>query len=169
MSELSIAESHVVVRVPPVFESTFRVAETPLQVPPGGVLYVPIDVHGLRRPVTRLAVAVHLTHQRVGLIALSIESPGGTWVALSSFNGGHERCFGAGPAHPVVFDERADVSIVDAVAPITGVYRPEGDLGRYRLGPVGSLNGRWHLMVADAGGRHGAPAEGLAAALTFGF
>src|SRR5262245_54111596 len=122
MSEISLAVPRRSAAKVSTFESIFRMASTPLQVPPGGVLYVPIEVHGLRRPVSRLEVSVRLTHRSVGLIALSIESPGGTWVPLSSFNGGQERCFGAEPAEPLVFDEWAEVSIVNAAPPLAGPY-----------------------------------------------
>jgi hypothetical protein len=140
----------------------------PVTLPPSGVLDLPAFVSGMVRPVRKLTVAVHLRHEQVGLVALSLEAPDGTGAVLSAFNGGHSGSYGTSCQTPTVFDDEARLAINRARPPFAGVFRPQDALSRYSAKPTEALNGRWNIIVSDAS-RGEARAQILCATLTLYF
>ena len=74
-----------------------------------------------------------------GDLAIYLESPDGTQVDLSIFNGGFDSDFTG-----TVFDDEADVSIVDGFAPYTGPHRPDAQLSAF---DGKSAKGTWTLWI----------------------
>jgi subtilisin-like proprotein convertase family protein len=102
-------------------------------------------------PVSFVAVGVRIAHPRDSDLTISILSPQGTAVPLSSGRGGDGANFGSGPkgcsGELTWFDSDGLDSIQTAEAPFGGEFRPEQ--------PLGALNGqeargRWTLRVADS-------------------
>jgi len=106
--------------------------------------------------LTDLDVTLNITHTWVGELDISITSPGGTTVVLSSLNGGSGFNFTG-----TIFDDEAPTAISSGFAPFTGSFQPDGSLSDLdgevpvgtwtmtvdNIGPdVGSLNS-WGLEM----------------------
>jgi hypothetical protein len=137
----------------------------PMTLPGGGVLNLPVVVFGVTRPIRKITLAIHVQHEQIGLVALSLESPDGTGAVLSAFNGGRSRSYGTSCAAPTVFDDEATREITQARPPLAGEYRPQDKLSVYASKPLDAVNGRWHLIVSDAS-QGDARARVVCAALT---
>jgi subtilisin-like proprotein convertase family protein len=88
-------------------------------------------------------VTVDITHTYVSDLTLTLTSPNGTAVILTSGNGAP----GADNYTNTVFDQEATGAITAATAPFTGIFVPEGDLSTL----YGEMSaGDWTLTVADA-------------------
>ena len=122
----------------------------PVTLPPSGVLNLPVFVFGITRPLRKLTVAVHIQHEQIGLVALSLEGPDGTGAVLSAFNGGRSRSYGTSCEAPTVFDDEAKHEITQARPPFAGAFRPQDALSTYYAKPIDAVNGRWHIIVSDA-------------------
>jgi subtilisin-like proprotein convertase family protein len=87
-------------------------------------------------------VTVDISHTYVSDLTLTLTSPNGTSVELTSTNGAP----GADNYTNTVFDQEATDAITAAVAPFTGTFVPEGDLSTL----YGEMSaGDWTLTVAD--------------------
>ena len=87
-------------------------------------------------------VTVDISHTYVSDLTLTLTSPNGTSVELTSANGAP----GADNYTNTVFDQEATDAITAAVAPFTGTFVPEGDLSTL----YGEMSaGDWTLTVAD--------------------
>lgn len=90
-------------------------------------------------------VEINLTHTFDGDLDISIISPAGTEVELSTDNGGSGDDFLG-----TVFDDSAGTSITSGTAPFTGTFSPEGSLSDINDEDAA---GTWTLkIVDDAGG-----------------
>lgn len=123
---------------------------SPMTLPASGVMNLPAVVFGITRPILKLTVNVHVQHEQIGLVALSLESPDGTGVVLSAFNGGRSKSYGTSCQAPTVFDDEATREITQARPPLAGEFRPQDKLSVYAAKPFDAVNGRWHLIVSDA-------------------
>ncbi len=97
--------------------------------------------------ITDVNVIFSAEHTFNGDLDITLTSPAGTEIELSTDNGGSSNDY-----TNTVFDQEATDLITDGTAPFTGMYRPEGDLS--------SLNGEmaagdWILTVADDAGGDG--------------
>jgi subtilisin-like proprotein convertase family protein len=92
---------------------------------------------------TLVSVTVNITHPYDGDLDISLISPGGTTIDLSSDNGG------TGDNYVnTIFDPNAGTAITAGGAPFTGSFRPEGNFSSIT---GQNLNGNWTLKVADDG------------------
>ncbi|WP_052466981.1 zinc-dependent metalloprotease [Psychroserpens damuponensis] len=93
-------------------------------------------------PLTDVNVVIDINHTWVGDLDITLTSPAGTVIELTSDNG-----FNGDNYTDTVFDqEGTDGSIVDGAAPFTGSYIPEGDLSTLN----GEMSGGdWILTVVD--------------------
>lgn len=116
--------------------------------PPSNPYRDTIRVNSLSPPT--LAAPVVLQLERVcidiqtigtGDLNISLRSPTGTVIDLSSGNGG-----GGNNYTNTCFTPTAPTSITTGVAPFTGTYRPEGNWNLFAGAPV---NGNWILQVSD--------------------
>lgn len=99
-------------------------------------------------PLAKVAVSLWLTHALDADLNISLISPDGVEVDLSSGNGGGAN-FGtacAPDANRTTFDDAAGTPITAGSPPFIGTFRPEGSLAGL-LG--GSANGNWRLRVSD--------------------
>lgn len=122
-----------------VYDST----DTPLAIPdndPAGVSSVINVTNSVT--VNDVNVSVNITHTWDGDLTLTLLSPTGTSVELSSGNGGQDDNYTG-----TTFDDAGTNPITSGSAPFTGTFQPEGSLA--------SLNGEssvgnWTLMISDS-------------------
>lgn len=108
-------------------------------------------VAGFTGPLTKVAVSLWLTHSFDADLSLSLVSPAGAVVELTSGNGvGANFGNGCSPdSLRTTFDEAASTSILAGTPPFVGTFRPEASLAAF-VG--GSANGNWRLRVTDNNG-----------------
>jgi subtilisin-like proprotein convertase family protein len=111
-----------------------------------------IPVSGITAPVGHVQVAVHITHTYDYDLRLTLISPAGTNIVLSSNNGPGGQNYGIScddKTNMTVFADTAALSIDSATPPFVGTFRPEQPLGAL-FGQMGSaVNGTWKLRVED--------------------
>jgi autotransporter-associated beta strand protein len=123
-----------------------------LAIPDTGTVESTNVVAGFTGPLLKVAVSIFLTHPYAGDLSLSLISPDGVVVDLSSGNGGFSANFGTNctpDSARTTFDDSAAVSITAGVPPFVGVFRPEGSLASLA---GGTANGNWRLAITDASG-----------------
>jgi subtilisin-like proprotein convertase family protein len=125
-------------------------------IPDNGTVDVPVDVTA-DGTILKAVAGVRLDHGFDDDLSLSLISPAGTEVALSSGNGGDGDDYGGGPygggpndcsGTPASFDDLAATAVTDGAAPFAGSFRPEEPLGAFA--GENQLGG-WLLRVADGG------------------
>jgi len=105
-------------------------------------------------PLQKVVVSLYITHQfDSDLTNISLISPDGTTVLLSSANGGGGQNYGSGltpDSDRTTFDDAATTPITSGTAPFVGTFRPQSPLSAF----IGNAtpNGNWHLHVADGFG-----------------
>ncbi len=105
-------------------------------------------------PLNKVAVSLFITHPfDSDLTNISLISPDGTTVLLSSANGGGGQNYGSGLApdsNRTTFDDASGTSITNGSAPFVGTFRPQTPLSAF----IGNAtpNGNWHLHIADGFG-----------------
>jgi subtilisin-like proprotein convertase family protein len=113
-----------------------------------------ITVTGITTHIRQVAVSLHLTHSSLEDLDISLISPGGVTVDLSSDNGGTASDYGSACAdnERTRFEDGAASLITASSAPFVGTFAPEGSLSDFQ-GEVGSnVNGNWTLRVVDDSG-----------------
>ena len=91
--------------------------------------------------VEKVEIELSIQHTYDADLNIWVVSPEGTLVCLSDDNGGPDDNY-----TNTVFDDDADISIVDGSAPFTGRYRPEVSLAEFA---GEDPNGVWLLRVLD--------------------
>lgn len=109
-------------------------------IPDKSVLYDTIncDIYG---GIKDIDVSLTIHHTRVATLAVSLISPDGTIIDLSSGNGGSGSDFIA-----TTFDDEALISIKNGSAPFTGRFKPEQALSTF---DTKNLSGNWVLKIED--------------------
>lgn len=121
-------------------------------IPDTGTIESTNVVAGFAGPITKVGVSLYLTHTFDADLSITLISPDGVSVDLSSGNGGSADDFGINcspDASRTTFDDSAATSITAGVAPFVGTFRPEGSLASF-IG--GTANGNWRLRITDANG-----------------
>ncbi len=95
-------------------------------------------------PIDDVNVKINIDHTWVSDLNISLQSPSGTIVDLSSGNGGSGVNF-----TDTIFDDDGATSITSGAAPFTDTYQPEGSLAA--ITGESSL-GDWTLVVTDTFG-----------------
>ncbi|WP_231372829.1 thrombospondin type 3 repeat-containing protein [Aureivirga sp. CE67] len=86
-------------------------------------------------------VTINIDHVWTGDLNVTLISPDGTEIDLTSGNGGSSDNY-----TETVFDDEADTSITAGTAPYTGTFQPEGSLATlYNTSSLGS----WTLSIED--------------------
>ncbi|WP_298535077.1 proprotein convertase P-domain-containing protein, partial [uncultured Algibacter sp.] len=96
------------------------------------------------RPITDVNVTLDITHTWDGDLSISLTSPAGTVIDLSSGNG-----FFGDDYTNTVFDDAAGTAITAGLPPYTGTYSPEQALSSFN---GENPNGTWTLTVVDGAG-----------------
>jgi len=110
-----------------------------------------IAVAGITTPIKKVTVSLHLTHPSDEDLDISLVSPDGTTINLTSDNGGTGEDYGTDCAliSRTVFDDSAPSSIIGNAAPFVGTFRPEQQLSAF-IGKEGAaVNGTWQLVITD--------------------
>lgn len=116
----------------------------------GPVTSFPLNVTGLSPSTIDTVfgletVCIYITHTWDADLSISLQSPDGTIVSLSSGNGGDGDGY-----YNTCFNNSASTSILSGGAPFTGTFKPMGSLGIINNGQSG--NGTWNLLVQDGYG-----------------
>jgi subtilisin-like proprotein convertase family protein len=131
--------------------TTWSTGDLAVAVPDNGTVDVPVDVTA-DGTILKVVAGVRLDHGFDDDVSISLISPAGTEVALSSGNGGDGDGYGSGPddcsGTPTSFDDLAATAVTDGAAPFAGSFRPEEPLGAFA--GENQLGG-WVLRVADSG------------------
>jgi subtilisin-like proprotein convertase family protein len=131
--------------------TTWSSGDLAVAIPDNGTVDVPVDVTA-DGTILKTVAGVRLDHGYDDDLAISLISPAGTEVALSSANGGDGDGYGGGPndcsGTPTSFDDLAATAVTDGAAPFAGSFRPEEPLGAFA--GENQLGG-WVLRVADSG------------------
>uniref|UniRef100_UPI00404A043A reprolysin-like metallopeptidase n=1 Tax=Gelidibacter sp. TaxID=2018083 RepID=UPI00404A043A len=123
---------------------TFTAVDTPISINPVGTNLSYTSIINIEPdfPITDVNVKINIPHTWVNDLDITLTSPQGTVILLTSDNGAN----GAQNYTNTVFDQQATLPITGASAPFTGSFIPEGNLS--------SLNGQmsggnWTLTVVD--------------------
>lgn len=92
--------------------------------------------------ITDINIQINITHTWVNDLDITITSPNGTVVELTTDNGANN----TQNYTDTIFDDQAGISITSGSAPFTGSYAPEGLLGDFN---GESSFGTWTLTVTD--------------------
>ena len=120
----------------------FTAKDTPIEISDGaGATYTSTITMVDDIAVLDVNVTVDITHSWVSDLTISLQSPSGTVVVLTSNNGG------SGDNYSVtVFDDDAATSITTGAAPFNGTFQPEEALSAFN---GESVQGDWVLRVED--------------------
>lgn len=91
--------------------------------------------------LTDLDVTIDIEHSWISDLTISLESPAGTIVTLTSENGGSGQNYSI-----TIFDDDATTSITSGTPPYDGTYAPEQALSTFE---GESVQGDWTLIVTD--------------------
>lgn len=128
--------------------STFSALDTPVAISSdsGATYSSTIDIPS-NFEIVDVNVTINIPHTYTDDLDISLTSPTGTTVELSSDNGGSSNDY-----IDTVFDSDSSNSITSGSAPFTGTFAPEGDLSTLN----GELSaGTWTLTVVDDAGGDG--------------
>jgi subtilisin-like proprotein convertase family protein len=111
--------------------------------------FLPVNVSGLAGALTEVVVTVYVVHPVGHQLDLSLESPGGTTIDLSSDNGLGAN-FGNDCLNVMTFDDAALTPVTLGMSPFPGPgYRPEQPLSTLEGVAAAGLNGQWRLRAVD--------------------
>jgi hypothetical protein len=113
----------------------------------GNSINFPIVVIGLPSTIDTLnfgveKVCIDATHPYVSDLSISLVAPDGTFIVLTSGNGGDQDNYTA-----TCFNQRAETPIAAGTPPYTGTFKPQGQLGLFNNGQ--NPNGTWMLRILD--------------------
>jgi len=121
-------------------------------IPDGGFVDKTFTVAGITTPLKKVVVSLHITHTADSDLDISLISPDGTTVVLSSDNGGTSDDYGTDCGDDrarTTFDSAATTAITAGTAPFAGRYRPEQSLEAFNEKSGADVNGTWTLRIAD--------------------
>ncbi len=122
----------------------YTATDTPIAIsasPPPNQSYISTITVAPNLSIVDVNVTINITHTWVSDLDITLTSPTGTIVDLSTGNGSSDDNY-----TNTVFDQEADDPITGGTAPFTGSFIPEGDLSTI----YGELSaGDWLLTVTD--------------------
>ncbi len=135
--------------------ATFTATNTPITISPSGatgvynsIINVPSNL-----TITDVNVTVNITHTWDSDLSISLISPTGTTIDLSSGNGGQGDNY-----TNTIFDQQATTVVTAGVPPYTGSFIPEGNLSLLN----GQMSGgNWTIRVADTANLDGGTINSL--------
>ena len=121
---------------------TFSASDLPVNISSGaGATYTTVINMVDDLQVTDVDVTVDIEHSWISDLTLSLESPAGTTVRLTTENGGSGQNYSI-----TVFDDDATNSITSGTPPFDGTYIPEEMLSTFN---GESIQGDWILTITD--------------------
>ena len=127
----------------------FEAAQVPMAVPDLATVESGVSVSGVSLPLAEISVSVHLLHNYVSDLNLTLVSPDGTEVALSTRNGNDGDNYGLSCGVPTVFDDNSTHLLALGSAPFSGPIRPQESFALFKGREGSQVNGVWKLRVAD--------------------
>ena len=129
--------------------NTYSTGSIAVAIPDTDTVEVPVDVTA-DGTILKAVANVRLNHTFDSDLSISLISPAGTEVALSSGNGGAGDNYGSGAndcsGTPTSFDDVAATSITAGTAPLAGSFSPEEPLSVFA---GENQEGGWILRIAD--------------------
>lgn len=129
--------------------NTYSTGSIAVAIPDTDTVEVPVDVTA-DGTILKAVANVRLNHTFDSDLSISLISPAGTEVALSSGNGGAGDNYGSGAndcsGTPTSFDDVAATSITAGTAPLAGSFSPEEPLSAFA---GENQEGGWILRIAD--------------------
>jgi subtilisin-like proprotein convertase family protein len=129
--------------------NTYSTGNLAVAIPDDGSVEVPVDVT-TDGTILKAVALVRLNHTWDADLSISLISPAGTEVALSSGNGGNGDNYGSGTndcsGTPTSFNDVAATSITAGTVPFAGAFRPEEPLSAFA---GENQEGGWILRIAD--------------------
>jgi uncharacterized repeat protein (TIGR01451 family) len=124
---------------------------TPAFIPDVGSTNSVIVVSNVNFALSRIAVALYITHTFDSDLVLQLVSPDGTTNLLAANLGGSGQNYGlaCADAYRTVFDDLATNSILSGIAPFVGTFQPEQPLSVFANKTGTNVNGVWRLQIAD--------------------
>ncbi len=112
-------------------------------------LSIPIQVNGLSSSINQTTfglegICFDITHTYVGDLTVQLISPSGTTVVLFTQIGGGSQNF-----TNTCLRADASISIISAVSPYSGTFKPQGAIANFNNGQ--NPNGTWTLQIIDNG------------------
>ncbi len=133
----------------PTATQTFSTGNIAVAINDNSTVNVPLTI-GPPGPVLDVDALVRLNHTFDGDLDLSLISPAGDTVELSTDNGGGGDNYGSGTNNcsgtSTRFDDSSATAITAGAAPFAGSFKPEGTLEDF-FGTA--KNGTWRLRVTD--------------------
>jgi autotransporter-associated beta strand protein len=122
---------------------------TVLNIPDVGTIESTNLVSGFTGPLLKATVSLWITHPIDSDLAISLISPDGVTVPLSTANGSGANFGSACSPDPnrTTFDDGAGTSITTGSSPFVGTFRPQGSLATVART---SANGNWRLRITDS-------------------
>ncbi len=122
----------------------FTALDTPLAFPASGTTRSYLVIEHVAGLIVDVNVRVSISHPHVGDLLVGLIDPLGTFTTLAAELPNSGTTFTS-----TVFDDQAEVSIYEAIAPFTGRFRPLGELS-----PLAGRNpnGQWRLIVTNLTG-----------------
>ncbi|MGV6845930.1 MAG: reprolysin-like metallopeptidase, partial [Lutibacter sp.] len=123
---------------------TLSANDTPLNIPDNNATGISSTLnYTFNKTISDVNVTVNITHPYDADLTLSLISPQGTSIILSSGNGD------SGDNYTnTVFDDQGSTDINLGTAPFTGVFKPQGSLATFNNQ---NSFGNWVLKVVDGG------------------
>jgi len=119
-------------------------SDTPLNIPDNNATGISSVINfPQNKIITDVNVTVNITHTYDADLALTLTSPQGTVIILSSGNGGDGNNYSN-----TLFDDAAVSAINLGIPPYTGIFRPQGNLSSFNNEQSA---GNWTLKVVDSG------------------
>ena len=120
----------------------FSAGDTPIEISDQGTATYTSTINMVDDlAVLDVNVTIDIVHTWISDLTISLQSPGGTTVVLTSGNGGNGDDYSV-----TVFDDDATTSITDGAPPFNGIFKPEESLAAFN---GESVQGDWILRVED--------------------
>jgi uncharacterized repeat protein (TIGR01451 family) len=135
---------------------SFFAATGPVAIPDndfrGAELTIPVAAFA--QALSKVKLAVHVSHTYSGDLLLRLIGPDGTTVTLATQLGGSAPGYGTdcpANANDTTFDDAAATPIGSGTGPFVGSFRPEQPLYAFAGKTGAQVNGNWKLEVIDLG------------------
>jgi subtilisin-like proprotein convertase family protein len=124
-----------------------------LAIPDNTTVESAIALSGLSGRIRHVSVSFYLTHTFDADLTISLVSPDGTVIDLSTENGGSANNYGSAcspPTSRTTFDDSVANLITSGSAPFVGSFRPEQPLSTFNGKSGTAANGTWKLRIKDS-------------------
>ena len=125
---------------------------TPAAIPDLGETNSTVAVTNINTALSKVTVALYITHTYDSDLLIQLISPDGTTNTLSANNGANGQNYGAGCSPDslrTIFDDASTNPIAVGSAPFVGTFQPQTPLSVFDGKAGTNVNGLWRLQIAD--------------------